>query len=290
MELLNNYLSVTEAFAYLSFDALIYLVVVMVLLWVGKLVNDLLTPYRIGKVLLEQDNKALAVSFSGYLLALAVIILGVLTGPERNLRQDLVATGIWGAVGIVLLNIARLINDKVILHRFNNVKEILEDRNVGTGAVEFGSYVGAAFIVRAIVAGESQGLAADTIGTIVFFVAGQIAFVLFGLAYQVITSYDIHEQIEKDNVAAGIAFGMTLAAMGIVLSHIIVRTDSLAAFGVWFVNGAALVLLARFLVDKLILPSHRLDDEIARDRNWGVALIEGGAAIAVAFLINASFA
>ncbi|MCD6273798.1 MAG: DUF350 domain-containing protein, partial [Deltaproteobacteria bacterium] len=62
------------------------------------------------------------------------------------------------------------------------------------------------------------------------------------------------------------------------------------AFFVWFVNGMVLIIISRFIVDKIILPRHRLDDEIRIDRNWGVALIEGGSAIILALLINASFA
>jgi hypothetical protein len=51
-----------------------------------------------------------------------------------------------------------------------------------------------------------------------------------------------------------------------------------------------LILVTRILVDKLLLPGHKLDDEIATDQNWGVALVEGGSAVMVAYLLNASFA
>ncbi len=127
--------------------------------------------------------------------------------------------------------------------------------------------------------------------TLIFFrLFAQLAFVLFGVFYQKITSYDIHGEIERDNAAAGIAFGLNLAAVGVILSSAIEKTDSLIIFAIWFVEGAILLLITRVLVDKIILPGKNLNSEIQADRNWGAALIEGGAAIAIAFLLNASFA
>ncbi|MBD3421551.1 MAG: DUF350 domain-containing protein [Chitinivibrionales bacterium] len=290
MENLQTYLNISDAYDYVSFQALAFLALAIVLFWLGKLFNDLVTPYKINEELGSKDNKALALSYIGYLVAQGIIILGVFGGPSKAFVPDLISTGIWGLVGIVLLNFARFLNDTLVLRKFKNVKEIIEDRNVGTGAVEFGSYVGIGFVIKSIVTGESEGLQSDIIGTIIFFVAAQVAFIVFSMLYQIITKYDIHDEIEKDNAAAGVSFGLTLVAIGIIISNTIALTNSLVALAFWFVNGVVLIIASRFLVDILILPGHKLDDEISRDKNWGVALIEGGSAVVVAFLLNASFA
>lgn len=289
MEFFKEYIAYENALDVLNFNSLGYLGVALLCMVLGKFVNDLLTPYKLNKELADSDNKALAVSYIGYLVAQGIIIVGVLLSPGGSYVQDMIDTAIWCLVGIVLLNVARFINDKVILSKFDNVKEIIEDRNVGTGAVQMGGYLGTAFIIKAIVQGESDGLVADLIGTVIFFIAGQLCFILFGIVYQKVTSYDIHKEIERDNIAAGVSFGMSLAAIGLVLSNSILVSGSLVTLAVWFVNGMALIIISRFLVDKLILPGHKLDDEIAKDQNWGVALIEGGAAIVIALIINASF-
>ena len=54
------------------------------------------------------------------------------------------------------------------------------------------------------------------------------------------------------------------------------------ALAVWIPVALLVLLGSRWLVDLVILPDARLHDEIARDRNWGVALIEGAAAIGIA--------
>ncbi len=291
MNLISEYITIKDALENINFTAFIYLLVAFIMLWFGKLINDLLTSYSIDNELTHKDNKALALSYTGYLVGQGIIILGIFLGPdEDSLLIDIGMIVIWSFIGIVLLNLSRVVNDKLIFSKFDNKKEIIEDRNVGTGAVQFGSYIGTAFLIKAIIAGESEGIVQDVIGTIIFFIIGQLGFILFTILYQKITKYDLHDEIEKDNVAAGVSFGATLIAIGIIMSHSIEQTNSILSFFVWFVNGVVLIVLSRIIVDKVILPKHKLDNEICQDRNWGVALIEGGTAIIVALLLNASFA
>ena len=291
MDLFSEYISLENALNIINFEGPIYLVLAFVLLWLGKLVNDLVTSYDIDKELTHKDNKALAVSYVGYLIAQGIIIIGVISGPEEHsLLSELGLVALWSIIGIVLLNLARVVNDKLIFSKFCNKKEIIDDRNIGTGAVQFGSYVGTAFIIKAIVSSESAGLVQDIIGTAVFFIIGQLGFILFSVLYQKITQWDLHGEIEKDNIAAGLSFGMTLIAIGIIMSHSIGITDSVPSFIVWFINGVAFIIASRFIIDKVILPKHKLDEEISQDRNWGVSLIEGGSAIIIALLLNSSFA
>ncbi len=279
--------------------AVIYLVVTGLVLYVGKLVNDWLTPYKLNEQLTEVDNKAVALSFSGYILALGIILWGVLSTdssitPTGSMSRDLIAnlvdTAIWGGIGIVLLQIARLINDKILLYQFNNTKELVEDKNVGTGAVQCGTYIGSAFIIRAALSGEAtESFLVSLTSTLVFFILGQLAFILFSKLYQIVSRYDLHGEIEKDNVAAGVSFGMTLTAVGVVLSGYILRSDSIVGLALWFVLSAFLLLVLRYVVDKLLLPGKILDEEISQDRNWGAALVEGSAALGLALILTAAF-
>ena len=280
-------------------QAVMYLVVTGLVLYVGKLVNDWLTPYKLNEQLTEVDNKAVALSFSGYILALGIILWGILSTdssipPTGSMSRDLIAnlvdTAIWGGIGIVLLQIARLINDKILLYQFNNTKELVEDQNVGTGAVQCGTYIGSAFIIRAALSGEAaESFLVSLTSTLVFFILGQLAFILFSKLYQIVSRYDLHGEIEKDNVAAGVSFGMTLTAVGIVLSGYILRSDSIVGLALWFVLSAFLLLVLRYVVDKLLLPGKILDEEISQDRNWGAALVEGSAVLGLALILTAAF-
>jgi len=293
---LNGLLDIGPVYWLLQFEGAVYLLTVFVVLYAAKLTYDLFTPFSINEQLTEHDNKAVAVSFSGYLLGVMIILLAIFhsgTVAEGNtpldLARDLLATLIWGVVGIVLLNISRVLNDKLLLSRFDNVKELVTDKNIGTGAVLWGSYVGSALIIRSAIYGDATEWGADLLSTLVYFVIGQIGFLVFGWIYQLISRYDIHAEIEKDNVSAGVAFGLSLTAISIILSGYIMFYDSLLGFLVWFVMGLFVLVVSRYIVDKLILPGSLLDEEISRDHNWGAALVEGSVAIGIALLMVPAF-
>ena len=129
------------------YSVLSLLILFIVVFTVAKMVNELLTPYNIDEQLTENDNFAMAVSLSGYMLAVVIIYAGSLMGPSKGFFQDLLNVGGYSLLGIVLLNVSRLINDKLILRKFCNVKEIIEDRNAGVASVQMGSYVSSSLII-----------------------------------------------------------------------------------------------------------------------------------------------
>ena len=285
---------IEQAFEVVDPQSALYLVTMILVFYVGKKVHDWVTPYNLDEQLTDIDNKAVALSFGGYFLGVGIILSGVLMGdsmitpsnnPKRDLYLDLLNTLTWSAVGIVLLQIARWVNDKCLLRKFDNVKELVTDRNIGTGVVEFGSLVGSALIVRAALTGDEEVGFLVALGlAFLYLIVGQFAFILFGFLYQVVSRFDLHKEIENDNISAGVSFGLSLIAIGILISGYVVKFDSLIGLAVWFMIGAFSLIACRYLVDKCILPGNLLDEEISIDHNWGAALIEGCVAIGVALL------
>ncbi len=258
----------------------------MLILLLAKVAIDFFTPYKVDEELTGKDNVALATSVSGYLSATTIIFIGCLLGPSQGIMTDLMTVGAYSILGILLLNLSGLINDRFILHRFSNVKEIIEDRNVGTGAVLFGSYIASGLIVAGAIHGEGGGL----LSLVVFFLLGQLALILFSKLYNWITPFDIHDEIERDNVAAGVAFGGTLIAVGIILmkgasGNFVSWTHNLSIFGMDLLLVFILLPLVRFFFDKVIMPKTSLDHEIQYDRNLGAGLLEMIGAISFSIVL-----
>ena len=92
-----------------------YLALFVVLFTVSKLIKEFLTPYAIDEQITEKDNLALAVSLAGYFIGVIIIFVGAMIGPSYGLSKDLSLVGGYSLLGIVLLNIARLINDFILL-------------------------------------------------------------------------------------------------------------------------------------------------------------------------------
>ena len=267
----------------------IYLISAFVLFWVGKLVKDLTTTsYSVRDELVEKDNVALGVAMAGYYFGLIMAIGGTLSGPSQGLENDLIDIGIYGLLAIILLNLSRLVNDGVILHGFKIRDELIDDQNAGTGAVIAASYIATGLVIFGAVSGEIGGI----VTTVIFWALGQVALVLAGLVYEMITPYSIHDEIEKDNVAAGVAFAGALVGIGIIVFHasagnFISWTVNLQDFAIEVVAGLILLPIVRFISDVILLPGQKLTDEIANQEhpNLGAGFIEATSYVGASFLI-----
>jgi len=357
--------TVVNIFKYLGTSGLPVLGVVLVAVWIGKLVHDLLTRYKIDEELTDKNNAAVGVALAGYYIGLAIAISGVVMGPtsevlfnirsdfqsdldkatvSETLRKELENNGIalsqnatisikekgsewritdksrkytvrkendrlslyertglgsailvvvvYSVVAIILLNISAFINDKLILYRFDNQKELVDDRNSGTGATTAGSYLATGLIVNAAVSGEAAGgWWKGLLACIVFFALGQVVLVLAGLWYQLITKYDIHKVIGEDNnIAAGIGFGGFLFAMGYVLRAAMAGQSvswavDLVSFALYVVIAVILLTIGRLITDKVFLPRARISDEIGSQANIAAASIAAAIYVAIAVLI-----
>jgi len=252
----------------------------LILLFIGviliaKVLNDFFTPYSLDNELFCRDNLALAVSFCGYLGGVSIVFVGALMGPSKGILMDLVYVGGYTLSGVVLLNLCLIINDKCILYRFSNTKEIITDRNVGTGAAQMGSYIATGLILAGSIYGEGGG--PETMLT--FFVLGQGVLILFSWVYSRLLPYNLQDEIEKDNATAGISFSGALIAVGIVLMHANAGnftswTKDLTTFFLEALIIFIFLPLFRFCFDRLIIARFDLSHEIVKDRNTGAAFVE----------------
>ena len=261
------------------FDQLVsvglFLLLFFVIFSVAKMVYEIMTPYQINKHLLEHDNFALALSLGGYFVSVTIVFLGALAGPGQDLFVDLMTVGGYSLLGIFLLNLSRYLNDKVILRKFSNAKEIIEDHNAGVGVVQLGSYISSALMVAGSINGEGGG----PFTALIFFGLGQVVMLLMAGIYNALVSYDIHEELEKDNVAAGIGFAGTLVAVGVILfsslaGHFVSWEENLKYFALDAAIAFTTLPLFRLFFDKILISQADLNDEIKNDRNCGAAFLE----------------
>jgi uncharacterized membrane protein YjfL (UPF0719 family) len=276
---------------------LVYVVMGVVVLAIARIAQDIITPYKIQEQLNQKDNVALAVSISGYYFGVILVFLGGLYHPflvvaDNTLGftaaywQEVGLVFVYSIVGIIVLNVARILVDKLVLHDFSTEEEIIRDHNAGTGAVEFAVYVAVGLVIAGAISGESGG--PET--AVAFLLLGLVALIIYTLVYEWTTSFNIHEQIEADNVAVGVALAGNLIAIGIVVfkavfGEFVGWTESIAGFVTYAVLGFVLLYIVRFVVDKVLFPHVRLSDELAVDRNLGAAFIESAALICVSLIL-----
>jgi uncharacterized membrane protein YjfL (UPF0719 family) len=276
---------------------LVYVGIGLVVLGIGKLVQDLLTPYRINNQLRTKDNVALGLSITGYYLGIVIVFVGAVyqdftpivtdgLGFTTDYWQDVLEVFLTSLAGIAALNLARIVVDRLVLYEFSTEKEIVEDQNAGTGAVEAGVYVAVSLVIAGSISGEGGG--PET--SLAFAALGLLVLVLYTLFYELTTSFNIHDEIERDNVAVGVALAGNLVAIGIVVLKAVFGDfvnweEALAEFVTFAVFGFGLLLVMRLVVDLLMFPRVKVADELAIDRNMGVALIEGAVVVSASLIL-----
>ena len=271
-------------------SAAIFIIVFFIFFFIGKVINDLLhREYKLNFELVEKDNAALALAVVGYYFGLVVAIGGTIAGPSAGLVEDLYDLVIYGVLSIILLNISWFLGDKLILYKFRVSEELIRDHNQGTGAVSAGISVASGFIIYGAVSGEGGSIWT----VLVFWALGQVLLILAGLVYELITPYNIHEEIEKDNVAAGVSFAGALVSIGVIIGlagegDFTAWSIDLPVYLGFAVLGLILLPIIRLLTDKVLLPSVKLSDEISAQEkpNVGAAYIEAFSYIAAAFIIS----
>ena len=289
---------------------LIYVAVGLAVLFVAKVVQDLITRYSINQQVTGENNAALGLSLAGYYLGVVFVFVGALYQPLSVIRDDdwkPTSAGYWGEVlevliyalvGIVVLNVARIVVDRLVLHTFQTEKEIVEERNIGAGAVEFGVYLATGLVIAGSIAGTGSTEAAGTevsaldsaLRSLVFLGLGMSVLILYSLFYQLTTSYDIHGEIEQGNTAVGVALAGNLIAIGLVtfkavFGEFVGWGESLADFLVFAVLGFALLFVVRQIADVVLLPGAKLQQELAADRNLGVAFIISAVVISSSLIL-----
>lgn len=275
-------------------DAVIYVIGAFIMFYVGKVVYDLVhKDIDVKAELVDKDNFAFSIAHTGYLAGLLIAIGGSIVGPSNGLIPDLIDMAIYGGVAIVLLNLSILICDKVILHKFSLYKEIIEDRNEGAGVIEASVSIASGLIIYGAITGEGYGLLDGVISSIVFWIVGQVALILTAIIYNRFLSFNVLAEIERDNVAVGVAFsGVLIAVANLICFAISGEFESwIASFssiGIDLLIALILLPIFRLLADRVLLPGRTITDELVNQEkpNVGVALIEAFAYIGGSVLIT----
>lgn len=274
--------------------SLLYLTTSFVLFYIGKVAYQLFHPkIKVAEELVEKDNFAFSVAYVGYFIGLVIALGAAVYGESNGWQIDLMDMGVYGLLTIILMNVSLLINDRFVLNKFSVKKEILEDRNVGTGVIEGANAVATGLIVLGAIHGEGHGFGGPLVTGILYWALGQFLLFITARVYNAITPYDVHAEIEKDNVAVGIAMGGAIIAIANLIRFALMHD-----FESWIITvedvsidvaiGLAFLPLARLLTDKILLPGRKLTDEIVNQEkpNNGAALVEAFAYIGGSVLIT----
>jgi len=275
------------------------------LFFFSKWLKGMLSSYNLDEQLTHFDNDAVSVSAAGYFIGVTAVFIGAILDPIPNMTLaekaafrpeaamldmeafiDLASSIAIAIGGILLLHAARYVNQKAILTEFSVDKEIIKDQNPGTGVVEAACYIASGLIIAGSLHGDGGGLGVS----LAFFVIGQLCLILFARLYAKLTPYSVHDEIEKDNLAAGLGFAGGLISIGIIVmqavsGHFSGWKEDLIQLGFEVLVVFVYLIAVRYIFDRLILRNSDLNTEIAKDQNIGAGLLEMVVAICFSLVL-----
>lgn len=276
-------------------ESLPYFLIGLVLLVAGKWVFDKLkSDIQFDEELTTKDNPAFGVFLAAFLVAIGIAVAGASYGVEVSLLDDLIPVVSYGVLAVVLLLLSIWINDLLILRKFDIYKEMITDRNLGTGIAVAGGTLATGLMLNGALTGESDSFVMGLRDLVVYWAIGQALLVIGGFCFQAMTKYDVHHEIgERDNVAVGISFGGYLLALGILIRASMVGATSnlmeeIPVTIVVAVAGLILLAMARVIADWVFLPKSSLTQEVAKEKNAAAGAIAAASFIVVAILLAAA--
>ena len=286
---MNDYINITD----LS-HSLGYILSGFIIFIIGKIAFKISQPsIHIQKELVEKDNLAFILSYVGYFAALIIAIGGAIVGESYDFITDIQQIFIYGIMAIPLLLLAAWISNKVILNKFDLKKEIITDKNEGSGIIEAAVYMANGLVLYGALIGESESLIEGILTFVIYWAIGNSVLIIASKVFIAWMSYNIHDEIEKDNVAVGVSFSGAILAIGIITMNAILDpfidwTTTIIDISLQTLLGCLLLPVMRVFADKVLLPGRKLTDEIINQKkaNIGAGLIEAFAYIASAILIT----
>jgi uncharacterized membrane protein YjfL (UPF0719 family) len=270
-------------------------------LLLGKLLYARTSRYDFDVELTGRDNGAFGVHLALYLLGLTIAVAGTL---YRGVFPDVEGLAVVAGFCLVCVGLMRLslwVNARFLLRDFHIEKELVQDRNAGTGFVVGGACVATGLMLNGALSVEvdtTQEMGARIgqalLCTLVFFVLGQLLILAGGWVFRRIARFDVHQAIERDdNMAAGVSYGGFLVALGMIVRVALVGAGpdlgvEVLTSLVYAVVGLALLVATRLVVAAVLMPTSSFRKEIADDKNPAAAGVAAVCFIGVALAFGAA--
>jgi uncharacterized membrane protein YjfL (UPF0719 family) len=281
-------------------QGVIYVMVSMFFIWLVKRIDDWRTKDFDDDTHIDDGNIAVGLRRAGLYLGMAIALSGAMGGASRGFFLDFIQLVIDGLIITGFLFSSRFINDYIMLGNINNDEECIKifvqpdgkkkAGNAAVGMVEASMYIATGFILNGSISGTGGNFFQGIISAVLFFILGQLALLIFGFLYELITPYNVRNEIQKNNMAAGIGLGGILIALGIILMASISGPftgwgNDILSFCIYTVYGIVMLLIFRTIIARLLLPTTNIATEVTQDRNVAALIVVESAINAVAIII-----
>lgn len=288
-----------ELLVFLAID----ITIAIILLGTMRFLLGLTSKVNSTEELAGKDNFAFGVSVAGSILALGIVLTGAITGENApSYLMEIIGMLAYGAYGLILIKIGRIIQDKVALQHLDKTA-LIKEQNLTIGIIDAAGAIATAIIIRAVLLWV-DGLDFMTFIAITSgFVVAQAVLVLVTRIresqYAKNNQEDcLQEALSKGQLALAIRYSGQVISTALAVtaaSHFLIYSPDTLVVNLlgWLVFGlimTVLVFLLTTLAKRIVLWGINLVEEVDQQHNIGVASIEMATSIAIALILTALMA
>lgn len=260
--------------------------------------SGIIAHVNVSKELTQNDNPSFGISLAGVVLGTTIILTGAIYGePIYTFEESVIAVGLYGSLGIILLALTRLIFDKLALPKLS-IRDEIAKGNIAAGIIDAGNVVATSIIIYASMVWVASNTLEGTTSLLTAFLISQALLTVAVFArvklFDMKGKDSIQQQLHNGNIALALRFtgrriGIAFAIMA--ASHLMVYEtfDQQLSLAIWAGISVIIMLilsLLSFIATKVILWNIDVQDEIIHQRNIAIGVVQCVIYIALGYLLS----
>jgi len=299
---MNDFVGLDSVDVYAYSILLIDLAIAVVMISGLRFLTGLVANVDSAEELASRDNAAFGIAMAAGTVSLALMLTGAVSGSlGATYWQEIVSVTSYGVLGLILIKVGRLIQDKLVL-RGIEIQAQIKSGNVSAAILDAANTIAIGLILRAVM----LWVESETLSGLLVVLA---AFVITQLLLALVTKYRIQVYSRRNggaslqsafaegNVALsvrymghliGVALALT-AASGVVAYSEESLHIALLTWAVVTLLFTMLVSLLAVVARSVILAGVNVVEEVDQQHNLGVAAIEAAIYISIGLFFTALF-
>ena len=243
--------------------------------------------------LIHQGNMAVGIRRFGLLTMFGLGFSGALYGTGTGFAGNVLALVVDGVLITVFAFACRHINDLVMMGHIDNDAHC-RNNNIAVGVVEAANYMATGLILWGVFIGEGTNLMKGAVSSVIWFAIGQATLLVSGwVTEKVFTRFNIRDEIEKGNAAAGVYLAGILVPLGILIrANIIGPTRGLVMdillFAVYIAAGFMLMAIFSLACSRILLSNTSMKAAVEKNQNVSVTIVGAAVNVLVALVVVAT--
>ena len=294
MEYINSLIMLEDAsIGYYIVDFIIMLGFMAAL----RLLAGSIADVSLKEILAKHDNFAAGITLAGAVIAVAILMMGVVSGDAGwSYANEIALVAGYGVLAMILMWVTRILFDHISLPGISIHQQIL-DGNVAAGIVDAGNMIATAIIVRAALTWV-DGTSFLGLGVVVAaYVVSQVIMLAATLYRKKVfesrhgKGRKLSNEIADGNMALAIRFTGYRLGVGLAVtatSGLVIYDPELLIFSViaWSLLAVVMFIAQTSLsivLRHILLPGIDVGEEVGNQRNVAIGTMEAAIYIGVGF-------